>query len=249
MRLQLTWISLAVVSIALIACGGDGYSASTTASSPTPSEQSDRAARDAGATPTAAPSEDSLAASMLPTLADFPTGWVHRPASPDEDLAVAGPEPIRACFQPELTGLTGTAVGGEFSDSNTTRLSINPSVYVFNNETNAEQAVQTIAARAQCFADTIGDGLDVDESFAFGPTYTEALNAGDFGAKSAVRLFDTQIYKDQNPVRSDVLVFDIIIVAEGRVLYQLEGFQRHTAIDQALLKRYVDEAAARIRQQ
>jgi hypothetical protein len=44
-------------------------------------------------------------------------------------------------------------------------------------------------------------------------------------------------------------VFDVVLVVSGRVLSEVDGFQRNSPIDQALLKRYVDKARAMIPQE
>jgi hypothetical protein len=187
--------------------------------------------------------EDELARSMLLTLNDFPTGWVHKP---DEAAQAPGPAPLEACLVDTYPGQTGSAIGGEFSDENTTRLSINPSVYVFQDASSASAAADTILAIGECFAEAIGDGLNVDETFAFGPSWTEPLSADSFGATAAVRFFNTQIYKREQLADSDVLVFDVVLIVDGRILYEVDGFQRHSPIDQQLLRHYVEAARAKI---
>jgi hypothetical protein len=203
----------------------------------------------ADATPTtgrASANEDDFAASMLLTLDDFPAGWVHKPGEPDTSNA---PAPLAPCYDFELHGQTGEAVGGEFSDFNTTMLSINPSVYVFDSAEHAGLAADALIDQAQCLADAIGDGFDVDATFAFGPTETRPLDASAFGAVAAIRVFNTQVYKDAQPPHSDILVFDVVVIVDGRVLYRVEGFQRYLPIDQDLLKTYVDLARAKIKQE
>lgn len=184
---------------------------------------------------------------MLLTLPDFPAGWVHQAAGPRDDLQASDPGPFTRCISSAFAGQTGRAVGGEFSDKDTTTLSINPSVYVFDNAADAQSAAQSIISEVQCFADVIGDGLDTGGTVKLGQTYTEPLQADAFGATAAIRSFDTQIYRDQQ--RSDVLVFDVVIVVRGRVLYDVDGFQRYSPIDQSLLKTYVDKARGKIRQE
>jgi len=185
---------------------------------------------------------------MLLALKDFPPGWVHKAADPGDDPHASVPAPLERCVPPAFVGQTGRAVGGEFSDENTTLLSINPLVYVFDSEEHAQIAARAITSEAQCFADVIGNGLDLDRTFAFGETHTEPLSADFFGATAAIRSFNTQVYKSENPPHSDVLVFDIVILVNGRVLSEVDGFQRHSPIDQALLQRYVDKARAKVRQ-
>lgn len=185
---------------------------------------------------------------MLITLEDFPAGWIHEPEEPEETQE-RGPEPLEACLVDNYPGQTGSAIGGEFSDENTTRLSINPSVYVFQDDSSARNAADALLASVQCFSEAIGDGFNVDETFAFGPSWTEPLPSDGFDATAAIRVFNTQVYKQSGSAASDVLVFDVVIIVQGRVLYEVDGFQRHSPIDQQLLKRYVDAARMKIRQE
>jgi hypothetical protein len=232
--------------------GPDPTDTQAPAAHPTPesADPTDTQAPAAHATPGPADltAENDFAESMLLTLGDFPLGWVHEPDA-GEDPLVSAPNPLEACIDKSFPGQTGSAIGGEFSDEDRTRLSINPSVYVFDSAANARSAAATIVSSVQCDADVIGDGLDVDERFAFGRTYTEPLVAEPFGATAAIRLLETQIYKNQQPPRSDVLVFDIVIIVDGRVLTEVDGFQRHSPIDQSLLQRYVHTAQEKIRQE
>jgi hypothetical protein len=129
---------------------------------------------------TASAAENALAESMLLVLDDFPGGWVHKAGDPSEDTPTTVPPALARCVSAAYVGRTGRAVGGEFSNKDTTLLSVNPIVSVFDNEDDAQIAARAIISEAQCFADVVGDGLDVDTSFAFGPTHTEPLSAGLF---------------------------------------------------------------------
>jgi hypothetical protein len=190
--------------------------------------------------------EGEFARSMLLTRSDFPDGWVHRAPVAEEQAEPEPGDPFHAC-DPEIPGQTGEAFGGEYSDENTTLLSINPTVHVFETEEHAEQAVDLIVGQARCFAEAIGEGMDVDDEFAFGPTTFEELSAEEFNATAAYRLAGTQIYKSLN--ETDALVFDSVLILDGRVVYELDGFQRHTPIDHELLRTYVEKARAKIRQE
>lgn len=245
-------LALTLVAVVLpmaAACGRDNSSVSQ--GSPSPSQSTQLEPTDTQTptldvkTPPLA-SEDDLAESLLLTPADFPPGWIHEPDQPGEDPQEPSPNPLEACLDDEYAGQTGSAIGGEFSDTNTTRLSINPSVYIFDTPASAQNAAQTIISNAQCIADVVGEGIEVNGSFALGKTYTEPLSAEAFGATRAIRLFETLISLDNDPPDSDVLVFDVVILVRERVLYEIDGFQRHSPIDQSLLMLYVDRARDKI---
>jgi hypothetical protein len=244
--------AILVLGVALgTACASDTSTEGKTRSSASPPASSDSTSPKTPAaqetTRSADPrAEDDLAESMLLTIEDFPPGWVHKPYDDSQDAQAPDPNPLEPCSDDSFAGQTGSAIGGEFSDENTTLLSVNPSVYVFESAESAQSAADTIVSNAQCFADVIGDGLDIDETFAFGRTYVEPLSAEAFGATAAIRLVETQIYKDERPPDSDVLVFDVVIVVEGRVLVEVDGFQRHSPIDQALLQLYLNMAREKI---
>ena len=230
-------VPTALLAITLSLAAGCGGGASSAGEASPPGSES------ALSDPTA---EDAFAESLLLTSDDFPTGWVH--LAYERDPREAAPEPSRPCIENQFPGQTGSAIGGEFSDENTTLLSINPSVFVFDGAASAQAAAEAIMSNVQCYADRVGDGMDVNETFAVGKTYTEALEAEALGATAAIRLYETQIYKSANSSDSDVLVFDIVVVVDGHILYEVDGFQRYWPIDQNLLKHYVDKAREKIGQ-
>jgi hypothetical protein len=189
--------------------------------------------------------DSDSAASRLLTIDDFPDGWVHRPPQPGEvdDGSTPG-ENAYGCPVGPLVGETDRAFGGEYSNANTTMLSVNPTVHVFETAAAAAAALDELYARSECFARAVGDGLDLDASFAFGKTTIEERSPDVVGADRLFRVANTQIYKDAG--QEDVLWFDSALVVEGRFLYRLDGFQRHEPIDQELLKTYVEIARERI---
>jgi len=246
-----------VVGTALAACGGSSASKPDAGGATVTTQLQSPTALTAAASavdPTSArvTKDDALAESMLLAASDFPNGWVHEPTDSSYDPQApfpGAPDAMKKCFTGAFPGQTGRAIGGEWSNSRTTMLSINPSVYVFDNPEDAQRAAQQTMTNAQCMADSIGDGLDVDATFSYGKSYTTQLAANEFGATLAIRFFNTQVHKDQSPERSDVLVFDIVVTVRGRILYQVEGFQRYAPIDQALLGQYVRKAQAKIQAQ
>lgn len=231
------------IAVAFVVAACSGGSSSSSSSSPSPAAT---AAESAVTAPSATPAaEDDLARSMLLTQADFPAGWIYEAPSAGDDPKQGAPAPLQHCFT-DLPGQTGHAIGGAFSDADTAQLSISPTVYVFDNEAHAALGALAITMQAKCVADAVGAGIDVDATFALGATHTEPLAADAFGAAQAVRLVETEVYKDQQPPASDVLVFDIVIVVQGRVAYELDGFHLTTPIDQTLLKSAIDKAKAKI---
>ena len=226
------WLCVALVAFAATACRDDG---------------------DAEPTPRAAPiSDDRLAESMLLDSDDFPDDWVHLAYNQDDlDEAYAdfGVGSLDACRMESFDGETGRALNGEFSDRNTTMLSINPRVIVFDTDEHARAAVADIVRVQRCEADAIGTGLDVDETFALGPATFESRPSEPFDAQSVIRTSTVQIYKTETPPNEDLLVFDVVHLVEGRVVYEVVGFQRHTPIDEELLRTYVEAARGKIRQQ
>ncbi len=79
------------------------------------------------------------------------------------------------------------------SDENTTLLSINPAVFVFDSEASAESGIDSPIEEYECLAQVVGDGLDVDEEFAFGEMRVETLPTDVYDASSAIRVTNTQI--------------------------------------------------------
>ena len=230
---------LAIVLALAIACAGSAPSsdqASPPASQPTQSES------EHPIDPTA---ENEFATSMLLTLADFPAGWFHEPDDSDEDEM---PNPLDVCFDDEFEGQTGSALGGEFSDANTSRLSINPSVYVFGSADDAQKAVESMLPSIKCMAVLIGDGLELNANVALGRMYYEPISTDVYEATAAIRIYQTLIIQTQERPDTEILVFDLVTIVDGRILYLVEGYQRQTPIDQSLLKLYVDKARAKIRQ-
>ena len=194
-------------------------------------------------------SEAAIAQTMLIDISDFPAGWVHRPWDEEAIDEFRSIPAWSHCYeQKTLPGETDRAYGGEYSDENTTLLSINPAVFVFDSEGNAEQGVDELVGEFECFAAVVGNGLDVNERFAVGETGVEALPMETYGAR-AIRVRNTQIYKTSEPPDSDVLVFDVVYIADGQVVSEVTGFQRHTPIDQELLREYVEKARLKIRQE
>ncbi len=233
---------LAGIAIALVAAGCSGSASAPGLASPT--SQATQSEPTAPADPTA---ENDFAESLLLTLADFPAGWVYEPAEPEDSEPPS--DPFDACIEFEFDGQTGSALGGEFLTESTTRVSISPIVYVFENAADAHAAAETIVSSVQCLADLIGEGLDLDENFAMGRAYTEPLEPAAYEATAAIRLYETLIYKSEEPRDNDILVFDLVIIVDGRVLYEVSGFQRESPIDESLLKIYVDTAREKIRQE
>lgn len=195
-------------------------------------------------------SEAGVAQTMLLALSDFPQGWVHRPWDQEAIDDFRSGSAWEHCYEERtLSGETDRAYGGEYSDENTTLFSINPAVFVFDSNANAESAVDSLIAEFQCFAQVVGEGLEVDEQFAFGETRVEILPADMYEATSAIRVTNTQIYKTRMPADTDLLVFDVVYIADGRVVSEVTGFQRHTPIDRQLLSEYVEKARLKIRQE
>jgi len=187
---------------------------------------------------------------MLLALSDFPQGWIHRPWDQQAIDDFRSGSAWEHCYEEAtLPGETDRAYGGEYSDENTTRLSINPAVFVFDSGANAERGIDSLIGQFECFAQTIGNGLEVDEQFAFGETSVEALPEEMYDATSAIRLLNTQIYKTSEPAETDVLVFDVVYILDGRVVSEVTGFQRHMPIDQGLLSEHVEKASLKIRQE
>jgi len=187
---------------------------------------------------------------MLLDGSDFPPDWIHLPYDQDAIDEFRSGSAWEHCYENStLPGETDRAYGGEYSDENSTLLSINPAVFVFDSEASAESGVDSLIDEYECFAQVVGAGLEVDEDFAFGEMRVETLPADVYDAKSAIRVTNTQIYKTQVPPDSDVLVFDVVYITDGRVVSELTGFQRHTPIDQDLLRTYIEKARLKIRQE
>jgi hypothetical protein len=187
---------------------------------------------------------------MLLDRSDFPQDWVHRPWDQEALDEFRSGSAWQHCYaNSTLPGETDRAYGGEYSNENTTLLSINPAVFVFDSEANAELGMDSLIKEFECFAGVVGDGLEVDEQFAFGETRVERLPADMYDATSAIRATSTQIYKTRVPPDSDVLVFDVVYITDGRVVSEVTGFQRHSPIDQELLREYVEKARLKIRQE
>lgn len=228
-----SFVAIILSPLALAACDGDA----------------DEGSRSPTSSPISSAVDDGLAATMLLDASDFPEGWIHRPYD-EKAIDEWRSNPAWAqCFNPSLPGETDRAFGGEYSDKNTTLLSINPAVYVFDSAAGAESGMKSLIDEYDCFAGVVGTGLDVDAGFAYGDTSVETLDADVYDATSAIRFMNTQIYKTQASPNSDVLVFDIIYLTEDRVVYEVTGFQRYAPIDQGLLSAYVEKARLKIRQQ
>ena len=194
-------------------------------------------------------SDPGSAQTKVLELSDFPSGWVHRPWDQEAIDQFRSLPAWKHCYQEKtLPGETDRAYGGEYSDKNTTLRSINPAVFVFDSEANAKRGIDGLINEYECFAGVVGDGLAVNESFAMGETNVKALPEEMYDATSAIRVTNTQIYKTSVPPDSDVLVFDVVYIAAGRVVSEVTGFQRHTPIDQEFLREYVEKARLKIGQ-
>lgn len=240
MRLRTAALASIFITIIVAACGGGGDEDLEPTATTAPSATATAAA------PLDPSAENAFAESLLLTLADFPAGWFHEPAEPEDSEPPSAP--FDACIDIEFDGQTGSAIGGEFLPESSARLRISPTVYVFEGAAAAQEAAETIVSSIQCFADLVGDGLDLDEDFAIERAYTEPLAPAAYEATAAIRLYETLIQKSEEP-RENILVFDLVIVVDGRVLYEIQGFQRESPIDESLLKLYVDKARVRIRQE
>jgi hypothetical protein len=203
----------------------------------------DRPSSDAG-------SDSGFARTMLLDRSDFPQNWVHSPWDQEAVDEFRSRSAWQHCYENStLPGETDRAYGGEYSNANTTLLSINPAVFVFDSEVKAESGMDSLIEESECFARVIGNGLDVDEQFAFGETRVETLPEEMYNATSAIRLTNTQIYKTSVPPHTDVLVFDVVYITDGRVVSEVTGFQRYLPIDQELLREFIEKARLKISQQ
>lgn len=205
-----------------------------------------KASGDKEATQTPSPTDDVVASTLLLDSSDFPEGWVNLPWNQQAMDDFRAGAPWERCHASMLPGEVDRAYGGEYSDANTTLLSINPAIYVFDSAASAEAGVDSLIGEYECFADVVGKGIDIDEQFAFGETNVEALAADQFGANSAIRVSNTQVYKTSDPPNTDVLFFDVTYVVSGAIVSEVTGFQRHNPIDEDLLATYVEKARLKI---
>lgn len=212
-----------ILAAALSACGG----------SSTPDAPS--------GPPPAAGSEDELARSLLLAISDFPDGWIHEPAEPDE---LAASDPFAGCNQEPYPGQTGKAEGGEFSDADTTQLSVNPIVFVFATEKDAKAALDRFADQINCMARIIRNGSARDEEFAI--TTVDLANPEIKKRGDETRRFRISYQVEWVGQQPETLVFDVVLVRRDRFITEIDGFRRAVPMENSVLLTYVDKAFEKV---
>lgn len=234
-----------IVLIAMLAACSAGDDERTSTSSPTLSDRDDQRTSPPSPTPSDT-GGDLAAASMLLDSSDFPEHWSHLPWDQDAIDDFRSNPAWAHCYASTLPGELDRAYAGEFSDTDTRLLSINPAVFVFDSPTSATRGVDLLIKEIECLVGAVGAGMDVDEQFAFGEQRLERLPAKEFNAMSAIRFVSTQTYKTLVPPDTDVLLFDVTYIVEGSIVSELTGFQRNTPIDPDLVREYTQLAHLKI---
>jgi hypothetical protein len=191
-------------------------------------------------TPTVVANEDGLAASMLLTLADFPTGW-----SEDKDEE-QDEEPFDECEELIAQGSTGRAESGSFSRADLPEVS--HTVAVFQQAEQARAALAGIEELGNCFVKAINDGKLDDEEATYEDASFRRVSFPVYGDVTEAWRIQARI-KLKDPITEATLYIDFISVVNGRVAFTIGVADVFTPMDAEELEGFVQKANAKVRQQ
>jgi hypothetical protein len=188
--------------------------------------------------------EDDLAASMLLTVEDFPSGW-SEDTSDDEDED----HPFDRCeAEGDPEGLTGRAESGDFSEGGAAEISEYVAVFA-----TADQASDAVAAgfddeRKGCIVEVIETGeLDEDDV-----QYTDAsisdLSFPNKGDESFAVRMEIHAETDEDDIEADVFL-DVVYVSYDRVVFRIFAADVLSPFNIDELEGVVDDALAKVRAQ
>ncbi|HTE85548.1 MAG TPA: hypothetical protein VK821_12525 [Dehalococcoidia bacterium] len=185
---------------------------------------------------TSAPSsEDSLAASLLLTAADFPAGWQGLPSSPGQTSV------LQLCSV-DVPGRTGLGRGTTFSPDAGARAAAE-TVSVFDNQSDAAQSVSLLQGVLDCTVSAL------EGSIVSGARVTEASYEGEslpgFGDRTRAYRLHLAMQSEQLTSTLDEYI-DFVYVIDGRVGFSIQASGLSVPFDTALLLSIVTQAGLKV---
>ena len=215
-------IALLVLMILAGACGGGGDDSSN--KEPAESE-----------------AENELAASLLLTVDDFPTGWAEDTSADEENAALE-----KECDTGPAPGRTGWAETGDFSKGGSS--SISQQFAVFQSTDAAQDALHRIESRGKCAVDVINDGKLDDSEFEFSDASFSRASFPAYGdASEAYRLEAHVKAKGETGLGSEGSFYiDLIAVVKGRFGFSIQAVDVFSPFESDILESTVETAAKKI---
>lgn len=189
------------------------------------------------------PDESALAESLLLTVQDFPVGWSEQAEEDEEEGLIE-----RCSDETDLdVGRTGRAATGSFSSSNLPEIEHSVVVYASNDALNVAIDAAISEERFQCVVDRINDGEIDTEDFEYGDASFGPISFPQMGDRVvATRVQVTGRAREQSLVNEADVYIDLILVANGRIGYQIVASDVLSPMDPALLEEIVRKANTKV---
>lgn len=220
-----------VAGLVLVSCGSDSTAGSTA--------QEDALSPD---TPPAAQDLNTLAASLLLSIRDFPTGWEENP----------DPSGGSSSFLPTCPALFGTdsnnrglAHTGVFS-SGASLVHIGQALAVFRSKEAAKASISQAQVVLDCEATAISNGAFDDARSKYGKATVARLSLGSAGDDTvAYRLAAPSSVKLSNSTARLTKYLYVVVVVQGRVAFVLVASTMDLLSDTDMLARLARDGATK----